>query len=157
MTSLISDYFENLPKTIIDAKLANDVGDWHNCKCAPELVKWIVLEVFSLHELNGHNCGGGRPTDAKGALDAVRVRNIKYVVMIIYRQGENERLNERLNRDMWQQCKNRINRGICITNLKIITGLNWVLIGKYCLYHVDKKRLIALSQNNCLYILTIST
>ena len=122
LDNLIDECQGYMPHRPIDLDFAKEVIAAHNCREAEELAKWLVLESFSLKELNGRNCGGRA---GKQAIDKERMREIKRVVLQSF--PTNEIKNDRL----WVSCTDRINRSLRYLSTKfkhnpwIKVGLSW--------------------------------
>ena len=122
LDNLLDDCQCYWPHRTIDIDFAMNVMTTHNCREAEELAKWLVLESFSLNELNGRNCGGRA---GKQALDKDRMREIKHVVLQAFPKNDNR------NDKLWTNCTDRINRSLRYLTTKfrhnpwIKVGLSW--------------------------------
>lgn len=124
MNSILDDIPSTLPRIVIDMAMAASVNEVHYCKCGEDLAKWLVLEVFSLQELYRSSCGNVRGAVVKAPLDNVKIQSIKSIVLKLYGKGENEKLNT----ELWQRCKDKINRSIRYLSTKIKSHA-WIKVG----------------------------
>ena len=63
-----------------------------------------------MKDLRGRNCTGAKAAGVKKqALDVDKMQSIKSIVLATY--GKNEKFNS----DLWQECKDRINRAVRYT------------------------------------------
>jgi hypothetical protein len=124
LNNVLDDMPSNFPRIVLDLAVAATISEVHGCKCAEDLAKWMVLEAFSLRELYGSSCGTGRGGTVKTPLENGKIQMIKNIVLKMYGKGE----NEKLNLEMWQRCKDKINRSVRYLNTKIRSH-TWIKVG----------------------------